>query len=102
LACLIIKNWKVQRWIFKCDDETSSRGTATFSTKNLFKQRASHNKDLGTVEELSVLLQQWVPAKCKLAIPTLYNSFEEYLQYILRKGAAIEAVFESKGKRVDS
>jgi hypothetical protein len=84
LAKLIAHNLYVSKWIFKIDDEFSGRGHASFVTDNvkfiaeLRKQKKVDIND-AVIEKLIEMLQRLVPKRVKIAFPSLYRTWGEYI-----------------------
>lgn len=95
LARLIANNLDVNIWLFKMDDEFAGRGHASLNVESirtvieLRKKRIQMTE--GMIIRLKEVLNKVLPKKAKLAVPTLYTSWSQYLQMFCQGGGVIEA-----------
>ena len=107
LAKLIAHNLYVSKWIFKIDDEFNGRGHASFITDNvkfiaeLRKQKKIDIND-NVIENLIEVLQKQVPKKAKIACPSLYKTWKEYIDAFCTAGGVIEAAPSCQSNKIGS
>lgn len=92
---MIASNPNVNKWMFKIDNESSSRGTAIFDTNlipNLTKLKKLNEFGEESIDKLYTLLKKNVCKKASLSCPQLYDSFEDYLKELAKHGGVIEAM----------
>jgi len=112
LAGLVVKHPEVRTWLFKIDDERSSRGTAYIDLLKM--QQVSHSAHAsapallgGGVEdftepavigadagEVRAMLQHYVPRRVTLCNRQVYGDFASWLAEACRIGCVIQAVPE--------
>lgn len=107
LTILIANNIGINTWIFKIDDEFNGRGIAWFSVNglNFFKELRKMGKfdvSEGLLGRIRELLKQALPQRMKLATPTLYPNYKEYLMHFMRKGGIIEAMPNAMNSSINS
>ncbi|EGR31111.1 IQ calmodulin-binding motif family protein, putative, partial [Ichthyophthirius multifiliis] len=97
LAILILNNIKIDTWLFKIDDEINSRGIAYLTVdnisfiKNLRKINATIEINQDLLHKIQEVLTKSLPSKIKMAIPSLYQNYKQFINYFVRKGGIIEA-----------
>jgi IQ domain-containing protein H len=95
LARLIANNLDVNVWIFKIDDEFGGRGHASLNVESIRTVLELRKKKIQMTESMILrlreVLNKILPKKVKLAIPTLYSGWTEYLQKFCSCGGVIEA-----------
>jgi IQ domain-containing protein H len=95
LTRLIASNLYVDIWIFKIDNEFGGRGHASIdlSSSKIVKSFRKTGEKLSeeTQEELYNYLLNTLPKKVKIAMPSIYPSWKEYLKEFTRVGGVIEA-----------
>mmetsp|Transcript_36645 Transcript_36645/g.36256 ORF Transcript_36645/g.36256 Transcript_36645/m.36256 type:complete len:261 (+) Transcript_36645:953-1735(+) len=107
LAKLIAHNLYVSKWIFKIDDEFGGRGHASFITDNvkfiteLRKKKKVEIND-AVIEKLIGVLQRLVPKRVKIACPSLFQSWGEYIQTFCESGGVIEAAPSCLSNKIGS
>jgi hypothetical protein len=95
LTKLILSHIHIDTWIFKIDDENNGRGFAWLEVKSikaiksLRKTKFDANEKL--IERIQQLLHQELPHKVKIAMPTLYKNWQEYIADFCKSGGIIEA-----------
>ena len=95
LARLIAHNLFVNTWIFKIDDEFNGRGHASLNVETvktiteLRKKKVEMTESI--IEKLLEVLKKVLPKKVKLAMPSLFKNWDEYIQHFCRIGGVIEA-----------
>ena len=106
LAKLIAHNLNVNTWVFKIDDEFNGRGHASLSVENikpvieLRKKKIEITESL--VERLLDVVKKVLPRKVKIAMPSLYHSWNEYMEAFCKVGGVIEAAPYCKSSQVSS
>ena len=106
LTKLILSHVHIENWVFKIDDEKSGRGIAWLevqslrSTKELRKSKFEITDKL--IEKIKDQIHKELPQKVKIAMPTLYKSWEEYLAEFCKVGGLIEAQPNSQNGSVNS
>jgi hypothetical protein len=95
LARLIANNLDVNIWLFKMDDEFSGRGHASLQVDTIRTIVELRKKKLqmteGVISRLKDVLNKVLPKKCKIAMPTLYSGWHDYLEKFCEGGGVIEA-----------
>jgi hypothetical protein len=95
LAKLIFAQLHVGTWVFKMDDEKRGRGVAWLEVesikaiKDLRKSKCEVNEKL--LERVQQHLHKELPQRVRLATPTLYRTWEEFLKGFCQSGGVIEA-----------
>ena len=95
LARLIANNLDVNVWLFKIDDEYNARGHASLNVEQVRTIMELRKKKVemteGVITRLQQVLSKVLPKKIKLAQPTLYQSYDHYMDQFCKKGGVIEA-----------
>ena len=95
LTRLIASNLYVDIWIFKIDNEFGGRGHAALdiSSSKLIKHLRKAGEELSeeTQEDLYNYLSAILPKKIRIAMPSIYPSWRDYLKEFTRVGGVIEA-----------
>lgn len=95
LTKLILSHIHIDTWVFKIDDENSGRGIAWLEVSNLKivkdlrRQKFEANEKL--IENVQQQLHKELPNKAKLAMPTLYRTWGDYIREFCKAGGVIEA-----------
>ncbi len=95
LARLVAHNLFVNTWIFKIDDEVNGRGHASINVETMktiveLRKRKVEMTD-AVIEKIQEVLTKLLPKKVKIAQPSLFRSFDEYMEHFCRVGGVIEA-----------
>ena len=83
LAKLIAQNLSINTWIFKIDDEFNGRGHAWLQVENvktileLRKKKVEMTESI--IEKLHEVLRKVLSKKVKIAMPSLFANFEEFM-----------------------
>lgn len=82
-------------WIFKVDDEFNGRGHASLNVDTIktvieLRKRKIDITD-SIIEKLVEVISKLLPKKVKLAMPSLYKSWQGYLEAFCHVGGVIEA-----------
>lgn len=95
LGKLIAQNLYVNTWIFKIDDEEGGRGHASLNLENIKTVMELRRKKVEIsatiVERIIEVLHKILPKKVKIAMPSLYRNWHEYIQAFCKVGGVIEA-----------
>lgn len=95
LTRLIADNLDVNEWIFKMDNEYDGRGHASLKVDQVRTILELRKKKVEMTEPVTKRLQEVVarilPKKVKIAQPTLYRNWEEYMEGFCKDGGVIEA-----------
>lgn len=94
-------------WIFKIDDEFSGRGHASLNVESIktvveLRKRKFEINDTVIESKLVEVISKLLPKKVKLAMPSLFSSWEEYLEAFCHVGGVIEAAPSCNPKQVVS
>ncbi|CAG9318397.1 unnamed protein product [Blepharisma stoltei] len=95
LTRLIANNLNIDVWLFKIDNEFSGRGHASLDImqckyiKNLRKSSDELNEE--QQEKIYHYLTKALSKKVKIAVPSLYSNWREYMKEFVRVGGVIEA-----------
>lgn len=95
LAKLIAHNLYVNAWIFKIDNEFGGRGHAILQVdtiekiKNLRKKKIEITDPI--IESIVQMLRRTISKKVKIAMPSLYRDWNEYITNFCAIGGVIEA-----------
>ena len=106
LARLIAHNLFVNTWIFKIDDEVNGRGHASLYIENvktiveLRKKKVEMTE--GIIEKMIEVLRKVLPKKAKISQPTLFKSWDSFLEHFCRIGGVIEAAPMCPSNQVSS
>ena len=88
-------NLFVSTWLFKIDDEVNGRGHASLNVEGIKSIVDLRMKKIeiteGIIEKINEVIRKIVPKKAKIAQPTLYRYWDEYLTQFCRIGGVIEA-----------
>jgi len=98
LTKLIASNPNVSKWMFKIDNESSSRGTALLDTNLipvLTKMRKQYEFNDESIEKLYNILRKNVGKKAIMCCPQLYDNFNEYISEFTKHGGVIEGMPDS-------
>lgn len=83
LSRLIANNLDVNIWMFKMDDEFGGRGHASINVDNIRTvvelRKKKVNMTDSMIGRLREVLNKVLPKKVKLAMPTLYTGWQDYL-----------------------
>lgn len=83
LARLIANNLDVNIWLFKMDDEFNGRGHASFHVESIRTIMELRKKKVamteGVIMRLKDVLHKVLSKKVKLAMPTLYSGWNDFL-----------------------
>jgi len=95
LSRLVAHNLFVNTWIFKIDDEVNGRGHASINVETMktiveLRKRKIEMTD-AVIEKIQEVLTKLLPKKVKIAQPTLFRNFDEYMDHFCRVGGVIEA-----------
>lgn len=95
LVRLIANNLDVTTWIFKIDDEFNGRGHASLNVESVRTVMELRKKKIqmteGMITRLKEVIVKVLPKKVKLAMPTLYSGWNDYLHKFCAGGGVIEA-----------
>ena len=95
LTRLIASNLYVDLWIFKIDNEFGGRGHASIdvSSIKLIKDLRKSGEEVNesTQEEVYNYLVSTLHKKVKIAMPSIYSSWRDYVKEFTRVGGVIEA-----------
>ena len=95
LSRLIANNLDVNVWLFKMDDEFNGRGHASLNVESVRTIIELRKKKIemtdGVVNRLREVLAKLLPKKVKLAMPTLYSGWMDFLDKFCKGGGVIEA-----------
>ena len=95
LTSLALGNLDVHTWIFKIDDEFGGRGHAKLEVGRVkLLQVLRKERRNATEEEQQQLyrrLRKMVEAKARIAMPTLYPTWKNFMSEFVRSGGVIEA-----------
>ena len=95
LTKLIANNLKVQKWLFKIDDEYGSRGIAILDIKqikpimDIIKRKVEITEDV--ILKIHDILSTTIQHKLQVIVPKVYKSFGEFIRHFCKKGGIIEA-----------
>jgi hypothetical protein len=95
LARLIAHNLFVHTWLFKIDDEVNGRGHASLQVESIktiveLRKRKMEMTE-SVIEKICEVLRKVIPKRIKIAQPTLFRNWEEYITHFCRIGGVIEA-----------
>ena len=95
LAKLIANNLDVNVWLFKIDNEFNGRGHASLNVEQVRTICELRKKKIemteAVIQRLKDVLVRILPKKAKLAMPTLYSGWADYLDKFTKHGGVIEA-----------
>ncbi|CAD8110896.1 unnamed protein product [Paramecium sonneborni] len=96
LTVLIVKNRNIRIWILKIDHSFGGRGIATIniSTISGLNQLLNCNEqelDENTISAIKQIIKTQLPIKLKIAVKSLYQSYQEYITAFLISGGIVEA-----------
>ena len=95
LTKLIANQLYINTWIFKIDDEFGGRGHASLqvdgikTVMELRKRKVTMTEAI--VKKLEEVMIKIVPKKAKIAMPSLYRTWDEYIKRFCKVGGVIEA-----------
>jgi len=95
LTKLIAHNLYINTWIFKIDDEFNGRGHASINVESiktiieLRKKKVEMTESI--IRKLEEVMKKVLPKKMKIAMPSLFRSFEHYMTAFCKSGGVIEA-----------
>ncbi|EAS06221.3 IQ calmodulin-binding motif protein (macronuclear) [Tetrahymena thermophila SB210] len=95
LTVLIANNPEISTWVLKIDDEFQGRGLAYYNVdsinqlSDLLKQYSEVTEEI--IQKIKQIVSKTLASKVKIAMPTLYKDYKEYLSCFLRRGGIIEA-----------
>ena len=95
LTKLIAHNLYINTWIFKIDDEFNGRGHASLNVESiktiieLRKKKVEMTESI--VRKLEEVMKKVLPKKMKIAMPSLFRTFEVYMAAFCKSGGVIEA-----------
>jgi len=96
LTKLVAQNLYFNSWIFKIDDEFGGRGHASLQVDQiktvieLRKRKVDMTEAI--IKKLEEVIVKVVPKKAKIAMPSLYPSWQDYITRFCKVGGVIEAV----------
>jgi len=107
LCKLIAHNLYVNTWIFKIDDEFNGRGHASLNVESIktvveLRKRKFEITDSVIENKLVEVIAKLLPKKVKLSMPSLYKSWDEYIEAFCHVGGVIEAAPSCSPKQVVS
>jgi hypothetical protein len=83
LARLVAHNLFINTWLFKIDDELNGRGHASLQVETIKTVVELRKRKLemteAVIEKLGEVLKKVLARKIKLASPSLYRTWDEYL-----------------------
>ena len=92
---LIATNIYINTWIFKIDDEFNGRGHASLavdSIKTVIELRKRKVLITPAIQQkLQEVIEKTLPKKVKMAMPSLYRSWDQYFERFCQVGGVIEA-----------
>ena len=96
LTKLIAANLYINTWIFKIDDEFNGRGHASLNmidikTISELRKRKVEMTD-AIVKKLKEVITKVLPKKVKIAQPSLYRTWDQYIERYCKVGGVIEAM----------
>ena len=95
LARLIAHNLYVNTWIFKIDDEFNGRGHAYLNVEQVKTITELRKKKVdmtdAIIDKLLEVLKKVLPKKVKMAMPTMFKNWDEYIEQFCKIGGVIEA-----------
>ncbi|KAL4447016.1 hypothetical protein ABPG74_013868 [Tetrahymena malaccensis] len=95
LTILIAKYSNVNTWVFKIDGEFKGRGIAFFSLESIRVlsdiRKQKKEIDESQVSKIREIVSSLLPSKTLIAIPTLFQNYQEFLYYFLEHKGIIEA-----------
>jgi len=95
LTKLILSHIHIDTWVFKIDDENSGRGIAWLDigtiklVKDLRRSKFDANEKL--IETLQQQIHRELPLKAKIAMPSLFKTWANYIKEFCKTGGVIEA-----------
>lgn len=95
LTKLILSHIHIDNWVFKIDDENGGRGIAWLDVgairlvKDLRRSKFDTNEKL--IETLQQQIHRELPSKAKMAMPSLFKSWSDYIKEFCKTGGVIEA-----------
>lgn len=95
LTKLILSHIHIDTWVFKIDDENSGRGIAWLEVPSIKMikelRRAKFEANERLIETVQQQLHKELPLKAKLAMPSLYKNWADYIKEFCKSGGLIEA-----------
>ena len=106
LTKLIANNLYINTWIFKIDNEFMGRGHASLNVETIKTIIELRKKKVDMTESIIKKLQDVItkilPKKVKIAMPSLFKTFDSYMEKFCKHGGVIEAAPLCPASKVSS